>query len=472
MPDDKNYLGVTMDEKKGNFPSTVTLENFSSTATLNEPVRIPISKLNYPEKQYNQYEHRKLEHPNTFTGAFIHVVKSSLGTGILAMPRAFKAAGLAVGFFGTLFVGMVCTHTVNMLVSASQKMCVKTKTPSLGYAETAEAVFQNGPKGFRRWAGFARNFSELALALTYAAGIAVYVVFISESMQKLLSVYYPSLGSDEWSLYFKLIILGPLVLCCQVRELKHLVPFSFVANITMSLAFAITLYYTFSKIQHVEVAERKMWTDWSGIPSFFSTAIFAMEGIGTIMPVENSMVTDRFLGCPGVLNLGMLVVVTFFATMGSFGYYAFGDETAATITQNLPSNEILAQVVQAAISSAVFFTFMLQFYVPTDIVWRKIEPLVSRERRDLAQVLTRTGLVVFIVAIGAAAGHHLDALIDLAGSIFLSTLGFLIPAVLDIVINWEDWGRWNYILVKDLLISAFSLFGLVSGTYFAILEFS
>ncbi|CAH1100598.1 unnamed protein product [Psylliodes chrysocephalus] len=467
-----NYLGVTMDQKRDNFPSTFTVDNFSSTATLSEPVKVPIDRLNYPDKEYNQYENRELEHPNTFSGAFIHVVKSSLGTGILAMPRAFKTAGLAVGFFGTIIVGLICTHTVHILVTASQKMCIKTKTPSLGYAETAEAVFQNGPKKFRPWAGFARNFSEIALALTYAAGIAVYVVFISESMQKLLSEYFSSVSGDEWSLYFKLIILGPLILFCQVRELKHLVPFSFVANITMSVAFAITLYYTFSKIPDVDISERQMYTDWSGIPSFFSTAIFAMEGIGTIMPVENSMVTPQFLGCPGVLNMGMLIVVSFFATMGSFGYYAFGGDTKATITQNLPSDEILAQVVQASISLAVFLTFMLQFYVPTDIVWRKIKPHVSKERQNLAQILTRAALVAFIVAIAAAAGHHLDALIDLAGSIFLSTLGFLIPAILDIIINWHEWGRFNYILVKNVLIIIFSLFGLVSGSYYAMLEFT
>ncbi|XP_057668905.1 proton-coupled amino acid transporter-like protein CG1139 [Diorhabda carinulata] len=461
-----------MVEKKDCFSSTYTVDTFSSTATLNtnEPVKVPIGAL--PEKEYNQYEHRELEHSNTFTGAFIHLVKSSLGTGILAMPRAFKTAGLAVGFFGTLFIGFLCTHTVHLLVSASQKMCVETKTPSLGYAETAETVFQNGPKKFRRYSRFARNFSDISLALTYAAGTAVYIVFISESLQKLLKEYYEPAGEEVWSIYFKLIILGPLIIFCQVRQLKHLVPFSFIANITMSLAFAITLYYTFKQIPDVKFSERNMVTSLSGIPSFVSTAIFAMEGIGTILPVENSMVTPQFLGCPGVLNLGMLVVVMFFATMGCFGYYSFGDETQATITQNLPQGEVLAQIVQGSISLAVFFTFMLQFYVPTEIIWRKIKPRVQEKNHDIAQIIIRSIIVIIIVAIATAAGHHLDALIDLAGSIFLSTLGFLIPAILDIIINWGNWGKFNYILVKDIMICAFSLFGLVSGTYYALLEFS
>lgn len=37
----------------------------------------------------------------------------------------------------------------------------------------------------------------------------------------------------------------------------------------------------------------------------YSTVIFAMEGIGVVMPVENDMKQPQhFLGCPGVLNTG------------------------------------------------------------------------------------------------------------------------------------------------------------------------
>ena len=77
-----------------------------------------------------------------------------------------------------------------------------------------------------------------------------------------------------------------------------------------------------------------------GIPSFFSTVLFAMEGIGTIMPVENSMVKPKFLGCNGVLNSAMTVVVCLYTAIGFFGYYKFGDDTDATITKNLPSDEM------------------------------------------------------------------------------------------------------------------------------------
>ena len=45
------------------------------------------------------------------------MLKGSLGAGVLAMPMAFKNGGLVFGLVGTIIVGLICTHCVQMLVS-------------------------------------------------------------------------------------------------------------------------------------------------------------------------------------------------------------------------------------------------------------------------------------------------------------------------------------------------------------------
>lgn len=76
-------------------------------------------------------------------------------------------------------------------------------------------------------------------------------------------------------------------------------------------------------------------------PLFFATVIFAMEGIGAVMPVENSMSRPQdFLGCPGVLNTAMGTVIVLYAVIGFFGYVRFGDEVQGSITLNLPEGDM------------------------------------------------------------------------------------------------------------------------------------
>lgn len=53
-------------------------------------------------------------------GSLAHILKCSLGTGILAIPLAFKNSGLLFGAIGTLIVGLICTHCVQILVSINR----------------------------------------------------------------------------------------------------------------------------------------------------------------------------------------------------------------------------------------------------------------------------------------------------------------------------------------------------------------
>lgn len=53
---------------------------------------------------------------NRTLGAFFHLLKSSLGSGLLAMPAAFKNTGLIPGCIGTILVGIIATHCVHILV--------------------------------------------------------------------------------------------------------------------------------------------------------------------------------------------------------------------------------------------------------------------------------------------------------------------------------------------------------------------
>lgn len=77
------------------------------------------------------------------------------------------------------------------------------------------------------------------------------------------------------------------------------------------------------------------------LPLFFGTAIFAFEGIALVLPLQNAMLNPKsFSNLFGVLNVGMIFVTGIFISFGAIGYWKYGEETEASLTLNLPTDEM------------------------------------------------------------------------------------------------------------------------------------
>ncbi|CAH2091649.1 unnamed protein product [Euphydryas editha] len=439
--------------------------NLTSNVGFQSTLSIDSKDIVGAEKAYNPFEHRQVEHPNSTFGSILHLLKACLGSGILAMPAAFKNSGLVVGVIGTLFAGLICTHTVHLVVKTSQDICVIAKKPSMGFAETCGAAFTYGPKRVRPWGEFVKTLIDYSMTLTYISVLCVYIVFIASSFKGVMDVYLPHY--DISVRMYCVMALIPLILICQIRNLKYLVPFSAIANILIIIVFGVTMYYTFVDLP--PLSEREAVASVTQWPLFLSTVIFAMEGIGVVMPVENEMAKpEHFLGCPGVLNVSMFIVITLYGVVGFFGYLQFGDAVQGSVTLNLPQDQWIAQGAKLLMALVIYFSYALQFYVPMEMIKRLLQKRSSNKFGNLIQVMIRTVLVIITVAC-AVAFPNLELVISLVGAIFFSTLGLLLPAVINTVYLWDkDLGRFNYVVIKNGIIVIISIIALVSGSYVSI----
>ncbi|XP_055858843.1 proton-coupled amino acid transporter-like protein pathetic isoform X2 [Episyrphus balteatus] len=349
-------------------------------------------------------------------------------------------------------------------VKTSHDICQKAKVPYLGFAETAEKVFENGPKKLRPWANFAKQFVDGALMATYYAAACVYIVFIATSFQNVIN--YECNVKINIRVYIALTII-PCLLIGQIRNLKYLVPFSAMANIFIVIVFGITLYYMFR--EPLKFADKPLFSSWGQLPLFFATVIFAMEGIGVVMPVENSMKSPQhFLGCPGVLNTAMTTVVSLYAVIGFFGYVKYGDAILGSITLNLQEGAWLADTAKILMAISILFTFGLQFYVPNEILWRKISHKFPEDKHNMAQILLRTGIILISGGVSAAI-PDLEPFISLVGAVFFSLLGIMVPSVVQTVFLYPDnLGKWNWIYVKNIILSILALCALIAGSFVSV----
>ncbi|XP_013141530.1 PREDICTED: proton-coupled amino acid transporter 4-like [Papilio polytes] len=373
---------------------------------------------------YVPAEHRPLESNTSSFGALAHLLKASLGSGVLAMPLAFKNAGLVVGVIGTLVIGFICGHVIHVLVKTSQQLCVEVKKPSLGYADTCDLVFQNGPKPVRKFAPFARELADWALAVTHLGACCVYTVVVAESFKQVSDVY----GGPNWSVTvycgLTLIVLIPLT---QISTLKYLVPFSALANFVWLGSICISIYYCLR--DPPKITDRNLATSITGIPNFISTSLFAMEGIGVVMPVENEMSKPHhFLGCPGVLNIAMSAVAVLYGFVGFAGYLNFGEEVRGSLTLNLPQDEILAQTAKILVACVMLLSFALVYYVPVDVVWRRVQDRIPARGHRWGMAAVRFTGTILIVGV-ASAIPKLELFMELVGAVCLSVMGLLLPAI-------------------------------------------
>lgn len=73
-----------------------------------------------------------------------HLLKASLGTGILAMPMAFSYAGLVTGIFATILTALICTHCAYVLVKCAHTLYYRSRRTAMNFADVAEVAFVNG----------------------------------------------------------------------------------------------------------------------------------------------------------------------------------------------------------------------------------------------------------------------------------------------------------------------------------------
>ncbi|XP_066147989.1 proton-coupled amino acid transporter-like protein CG1139 isoform X1 [Euwallacea fornicatus] len=475
----KPQLIVQVDTKKGGVNTQLQpLMSSYKPEKVGEPVQaasangstIPLCNTRDVEVgEYDPFQHRKLDHPTSDMDTLIHLLKGSLGSGILAMPLAFANAGLFLGLICTFAIGAICTYCVHILVKSAHELCRRTKVPSLGYAEVAEAAFLAGPKGFRPWAKFAKASINLFLVIDLLGCCCVYIVFVAKNLKQVVDVYTPDDYHFDTRLYMAAML--PLLIPVNlIKNLKFLSPLSMIANILVAVGMSVTFYYIFSDLPSFD--SQPAYESVTKLPIFFGTAIFALEGIGVVMPLENNMKhPSHFIGCPGVLNTGMFFVVTLYASTGFFGFLKYGNATEGSITLNLPQDQPLAQSVKIMIAVAIFFTYALQFYVPMDIIWKALKNNFSTERQNFANTSIRICLV-FVTVILAILVPNLGGFISLVGAVCLSMLGLIFPATIDLVTFYEEpgLGKYNFRLYKNLFLIFFGLVGFLTGTYVSIRE--
>lgn len=415
--------------------------------------------------QWDPFKERKVEHPTTDCDTLTHLLKASLGTGILAMPIAFKSAGMALGIVFTLLVSIICTHCAYVLVKCAHVLYKRTRVTAMSFADVGEVAFANGPSWGRKYSKLARMSIIAGLFAAYFGTCSVYTVIIAQNFQQVIEHHT---GNPLNIRIYIAAFLIPLIILSWVPNLKYLAPISMIANGFMGVGLGITFYYLVwdlgSPWDMPQVAPIMQW------PQFFSITIFAMEAIGVVMPLENNMKTPQhFIGICGVLNKGMGGVTMIYIFLGFLGYLKYGDATLGSVTLNLPTEDYAAQAVKILVALAVYCTYGLQYFVCLEIVWDAVKDRYKKNAK-LCEYIVRTLLTTTAVLL-AVAVPTIGPFLALIGALCFSLLGLIIPVFIEFVTLWDDgFGKGNWIVWKNVIILIFGVLALIFGSYTSIID--
>eukprot|EP00731_Ephydatia_muelleri_P037349 Em0447g4a len=425
---------------------------------------------------------KRSDHNTTDLQTVMHILKANIGTGLLALPQAVMNAGLIAGPLGLVVLGIIASHCMMVLADCSRALCQRHEISTLNYSEAAKVCTQ---EHFPRLGTVASIVVNIFLSITQFGFCCIYFVFMGQNIQQVFATAFDiHIDCRVWMV----ILLAPVILFSWIRNLDTLASFSSIANVCIVFSLFVILYeelYRFTTSNEVDKAAVRTvslpYITPATLPLFFGTAVYAYEGIGVALPLENKMKTPSHFNRVGWI--AMSIVIVLYSVFGSLGYLAYGTALKGSITLNLESDitatKIFFLLTKVFYSYAIFATYMVQFYVPMDFMEPVLHKCLRLDKGYFVKMAVENvfrAVVVMITAVLAVSIPDLGDLISLVGAFASTSLSFIFPPLMEIAVFWSSTDRrclrifskseW---LIKDLLIVLLGAVGFCFGTYAAIL---
>lgn len=379
----------------------------------------------------------------TATKAVMLLLKSFVGTGVLFLPKAFFNGGLLFSTLSLIFVASLSQLCFLLLIESRKAVGVSS------FGDIGGALY--GP-AMRRMILFSIVLSQIGFA-------SAYIVFTSENLQALiLSVTNnKTLINIETLIFVQLIVFLPL---SMIRNIAKLSGTALVADFFILLGLLYLYYWGGLTIARNGVSDVKMFNpkDWT---LFIGTAIFTFEGIGLIIPVQESMKKPSQF--PYVLGGVMIGITAIFVSMGALSYSAYGSDVKTVVILNLPQDSNFVSVIQLLYSLAILLSTPLQLFPAIRILENGIFVRSGKYNNKIKwQKNIFRFFLVFLTALVAWGGaDDLDRFVALIGSFACIPLGNIYPPMLHL----KACAKTTFAKALDILVICIGVVAMTYTTY-------
>lgn len=350
--------------------------------------------------------------------AYFLLLKAFVGTGVLFLPKAFYNGGLSFSIIVLSLFALLSWWCYLILVFT------KVATKVSGFAEIGLKLY--GP-WFQRLILSSIVISQIGFA-------AAYIVFTLENLRAFtanVSLYDVTDINIVWFILLQVVIIVPLSLIRDITKLSLLAVFANVFILTGLVTIVYFMLYQWLGVNHGHFGKNiEYFFNESEFSLFIGTAIFAFEGIGLIIPIQESMIYPN--NFPRVLGQVILTIAVIMIMVGSLGYLTFGDKIKTVVLLNLPQDSPMVIITQLLYSLAILLSTPLQLFPAIRLLESKMIFGSGKSSPSVKWLknLFRTLFVVFIAYIAYIGGQNLDKFVSFVGCFACIPLVYMYPPIL------------------------------------------
>lgn len=350
--------------------------------------------------------------------AYFLLLKAFIGTGVLFLPKAFANGGLLFSIITLSFFAALSFWCYLILV----------------YAKMAVRVSSFAELGLKLYGNWLQRLILSSIVISQMGFVAAYIVFTAENLRAFV-VNVTGFAMDDlpifWFIMGQVFIVTPLSL---IRDITKLSLLAVLANFFIFTGLVAVLYFIchewlITNGRHFGPNIEYFFNE-SEFSLFIGVAIFAFEGIGLIIPIQESMIYPN--NFPRVLGQVILTITIVFVIIGSLGYLTFGDHINTVILLNLPQDSILVIMTQLLYSFAILLSTPLQLFPAIRLIESKLFLLSGKQslRVKWLKNFFRTGFVLLIAYIALIGGRNLDKFVSFVGCFACIPLVYMYPPIL------------------------------------------
>jgi Transmembrane amino acid transporter protein len=223
-----------------------------------------------------------------------------------------------------------------------------------------------------------------------------------------------------------------------VKDLKFFSNFTFVST-TIVLILITCMSWKAITILAVRGPAVKSQINWKKIPSTFSVVSYALEGIGMVIPVKNSMENQKSFW--NLTLISVCVVTVLYAIPTAILSSAFGNGTNQIVISNFIEFSPLIHALGLTYIGCIFMTYPLNLFPVYTIMlnskWSRdyigpnnTEVNPSRQNKIKNVLIASRLICLSIIFMVTTTGPNLIPFLSIAGAIFVAAFGYFFPVLL------------------------------------------